>query len=149
MGKFQPGDRLACLCLARYGGLPLHLGLEVDAQGIGNPVDVVEVAAHLDGGVDLFVGGAGGAKGVDVFLGAGRRGRGDLGAVVEEWCELRVDLVEGGTGILVEQTLAPVVGPVLGDLGTEILFVGLGSIEAVVQPRDPDGDQLAEPPWEW
>ena len=50
-----------------------HFGLRVDAEGVGDAIDVIEVRDHLDGVQDVAVAEAMQAQGFDVLLPDRRR----------------------------------------------------------------------------
>jgi cell division septum initiation protein DivIVA len=121
--------------LARRRVGPLRFGL--DADSLGDPVDVVEEGDHLDRIVDARVAPAVASKDV----GVSRRDRsrlvrefhGEVAQGMDPRLEIRLPVVVLG-----------VRGKLLwGALGTEVVGMCLDSVVAVVRPGDDDGEELA------
>ena len=115
----------------------MHFRFGVNAQGVGNSIDVVEVGNDLDGVQDVTVRESTFAQGFNIpaadHIGRTRNPHG----------ELAQRLWAGG-----ESRPAVVMLDVLGQLFvpcflTEILPVRFDSIEAVVGPRDDRGQHFA------
>ncbi len=100
----------------RGGGF--HPGLRVDAEAVGNPVDVVEISDDLDGDGDLLLREAELAKSVEVTLPHVPRPDGQLGGEIAQGSIL---LNQGGGSVIVDQ---PVGDFGLIGLRTEVLGVG-------------------------
>ncbi len=114
-----------------------HFGFGIDAEGVGDAVDVIEIGDDLDGVQEVAVAEAVLAQGIDVLLADGARcSRDEIG-------ESRQGFAAWG-----ESCLKIVVLHMLGQLRiaafyTEILSVSFDSIETVVGPGDNDGQQFA------
>jgi len=110
---------------------------ELDADSIGDPVDVVEKGDYLDRIVDARVAPALASK----VVGVSRRDRsrlvrelhGEVAQGMDPRLEIRLPVVvRGMRGKLV-----------WGALGTEVVGMRLDSVVAVVRPGDDDGEELA------
>ena len=126
----MPAERLA-----GQGVGPFRLGL--DADSLGNPVDVVEERDHLDRIVNARVAQAVTSKTVGISLGDRSRLMRELHRKVAQGSDPRLDLslpvvVRGVFGELV-----------WGALGTEVVGMRLDSVVAVVRPGHDDGEELA------
>lgn len=125
-----------CLAVPALPRFP-HFRLRVDAQRIGDAVDVVEIGDDFDRVQDVAVAQAVPAQRHQVLAAYGGGGAG------HEFGELRERLLaprQSGPAIVLFDGLGP--GLALGFL-TEILPVRFDSIEAVVGPGDHGGKQLA------
>jgi hypothetical protein len=114
---------------------PLRFGL--DADSLGDPVDVVEEGDHLDRIVDACVAPAVASKAVGVSRRDRTRLVRELDCEVAQRPDPRLDIrfpvvVRGVRGKLV-----------WGALGTEVVGMRLDSVMAVVRPGDDDGEELA------
>jgi hypothetical protein len=112
------------------------LGLGLDADGIGNPVDVVEVRDHLNGVVDRRVGPSSAAERFDLRLVQGGRLVRQRDREVTESANARLEF-----------RLPVVVRRMLGELvvcalGTEVVGMRTNSVVAVVRARDDNGEEL-------
>jgi len=117
-----------------------HFGFGVDAEGVGDAIDVIEIGDDFDGVQDVAVAEAVFAKGIDVLLADG------VGSARHEVGEFGQGFAAGR-----QFCMYVVVLDVFGQLGvaafdTEILSVSLDSIETVVGPGDHDGQQFALAP---
>jgi hypothetical protein len=113
-----------------------HLRLEVDAQTVGDAVDVIEIRDDLGGVMDGAVIEADGAEAFDVGVGDGSRVVRQLHRVVAE-----------GAILFAQPCLRIVSGDLLGplwiiDLGPEVRRVGQRSVMAAVGGRHDDGQHL-------
>ncbi len=114
-----------------------HFRLGLDAERVGDAVDVIEIADHFHGVQDVAVVEAVPAQGFDVpATDRGGRAGDQFGEFGQRLFPRR------------EPCAKVVVLDVLGKLGvfaflTEILSVRFDSIEAVVGPRDHGGQKLA------
>ena len=114
-----------------------HFGFGIDAQRVGNAVDVIEVGNHLDRIENVAVIKPVLTEGVDILFADGGRSSGHQ---IGEFCQ----------GLAARRKLCTdiVALDLFGQLWvtafpTEILSVSFDSIEAVVGPGDNDGQQLA------
>jgi hypothetical protein len=112
---------------ASLGKRSSPLGLVLDADRIGNTVDVVEVGDHLDCVVDRGVAQALGAQPLDV--GGTDRGRPkrELDGEVAKGALLRTEI---GLAVVVSRVLCELFR---GALGTEVVAMRANSVVAVVR----------------
>jgi len=115
--------------------LPVRFVL--DAHGVRDPIDVVEVGDDLDGVVDGRVSPAELAQALHVVRLDGGRGVRDLHREVAERADARLEI---GLPIVVRGVVCELVR---GALGTEVVCVGADSVVAVVGARNHDREQLA------
>lgn len=128
-------DSHASVNLAGRGVGPLRLAL--DADSLGDPVDVVEEGDHLDRVVDAGVAPAVASKALGVSVGD-RSGRvRELHCEVAQGSDPRLDI---RCPVVVRGVLGKLVW---GALGTEVVGMRLDSVVAVVRPGDDDGEELA------
>jgi hypothetical protein len=114
-----------------------HFGFRVDAQRVGDAVDVVEIGDDFRGVQDVAVTQAMLAKGIDIlFADGGGSARDEVG----EFCQSFAARRQIGLEIVVLGVLGQFL---VAAFYTEILPVSFRSIEAVVGPGDDDGQQLA------
>lgn len=114
-----------------------HFRLWIDAQGVGDPVDVVKVGDHLDRVQNVAIAQTVLAKSLELFRpdrrGFARKELGKSGKRDFAWRKASAEII---------------VFNLFGEFGvsgfmTEILSVGFDSIKAVVSPGDNRGEQLA------
>lgn len=129
-------DAGAHLLLPAIEGLP-HLGFGVDAQAVGDAVDVVEIGNHLDRVEDVAVAQPVFAQRIEV-LGpdGGRRARQKL----REFAERLLAWREPDPPVIVLDVFGPLR---VAGFGTEILPVSFDSIKTVVRPGDHRAEHLA------
>ena len=113
------------------------VGLVFDADGLGDPVDVVEVGDDLDRIVDRGVAPPLAAQARDVRLTDGRgpvrQEHGEVAERANPRLELRLPVVVGG---VLRQLVCCA-------LGTEVVGVRANSVMAVVRARNDDGEELS------
>ena len=115
----------------------LHPWFGIDAQGVGDAIDVVEVADDLHGDGDGIIGEAVGSEDVEV---SGCHLRGSE-------CELDGEVAQGAV-FIIEARCAVVKDELVGDIGfaglpPEVLCVGECSVVAAVDGADDGGEHLA------
>ncbi len=115
---------------------PAHFGLGVNAEGVRDAVDVIEISNRLDGIEDVAVAQAMPAKRVDVlFADASRCARHKVG----EFCQRLAARGQPGPEIIVLDVFSQLR---VAAFRTEILPVSFDSIEAVVRPGDDHSQQF-------
>jgi len=98
----------------------------MDSEGVCDPIDVVEVAAHLHGIVDRTIVPFGGAQGSDVVCAApGRVGGQPLGEVEKRRCRR----INPGRAPIDGESIHEVL---IGDLRPEIVEMCPDSVDALV-----------------
>ena len=113
----------------------LPLGLRVDADAVGDPVDVREVGDHLDRVVDRLVAEARGAQGLEV-------GRADRGGIARQRDGEVAERARPVRQVAAAVVVCRVDGPVCCALGTEVVGVRARSVVAGVRVRDDRREQL-------
>jgi len=115
---------------------PAHFGFGVNAEGVRDAVDVIEISNYFDGIEDVAVAQAMPAKRIDVlFANAGRCARHEVG----EFCQRLAARGQPGPQIIVLDVFGQLC---VAAFRTEILPVSFDSIEAVVRPGDDHGQQF-------
>jgi hypothetical protein len=120
------------------GSLPRnwHSLFQINAQPVGDAVDVVEERNDLRRVVDRAVGQPHRSQPINVGLGDGPRRAGQLDRVV---AQRPIDRIEWCGGVIF---LNRVYVPLILDLSPEVIRVGLDSVVTVVGTRNDDGEHL-------
>jgi hypothetical protein len=106
----------------------LHFGFGVDAERVGDAIDVIEIGDDFDGVEDIAVAQAMQAQRLEVL---GAEGRGGARHHLRKFAQGLLARSELGTVVVVLDVLGQLL---ILRLGTEILSVSFDSIEAVIGP---------------